>query len=64
MNKLQVASGGNHIDGWLNTEFPEVDVTKPLPYLDGEVDFVLASHIVEHLSGPQAFAFMKEAHGL
>jgi len=62
MNKLQVASGGNIIPGWLNTDLPHLDVTKPLPFQDEEVDFMLASHIVEHLSSGDVFQFFKEAH--
>lgn len=58
---VQFGCGGNVLPGFNNHDI-EVDITKPLPYRDGEVDFVLAEHVSEHISGPQVLRFFKEVH--
>jgi predicted SAM-dependent methyltransferase len=64
MNKLcvQFGSGSNIIDGWVNTEFPHLDITKPLPYVDNSVDEAMAEHLVEHVSTPDFFRFLMDCH--
>lgn len=59
--KIQFGSGSNRLDGWVNTDFPEVDITKPLPYADNSVDEILIEHCLEHIDCAQGFGFMKEA---
>ena len=58
---VQFGSGGNQLQGFNNHDI-EVDITKPLPYQDGEVDFVLAEHVSEHVSGPQVLKFFQEVY--
>ena len=58
---VQFGCGGNQLAGFNNHDI-EVDITKPLPYREGEVDFVLAEHVAEHISGPDVLRFFKEVH--
>lgn len=59
--KLNVGCGSNFLPGFINTD-AELDITKPLPHEDDSVSFILAEHVVEHVSGPDAFRFMEECH--
>lgn len=59
---VQFGSGNNKLEGWINTDLPEVDVTKCLPYEDNSVDKILCEHCVEHVSGPDALRFMDECY--
>lgn len=59
--KVQFGCGGNKLAGFNNHD-AEVDITKPLPYRDNEVDFVLAEHVSEHINGPQVLGFFREVH--
>lgn len=38
----------------------EVDIRKPLPYADNVADFILAEHVLEHVTGPEALRFLDE----
>jgi predicted SAM-dependent methyltransferase len=59
--KLNLGCGGNVLAGFENHDI-DMDITKPLPHKDGSVDFILAEHVVEHITGPEAFRFMKECY--
>jgi predicted SAM-dependent methyltransferase len=59
--KINFGCGGNILEGWTNVD-AEVDITKPLPYADNTVDFILAEHVVEHVSGPDALRFFDKCH--
>lgn len=50
------------IPGWLNTEYPDHDITKPLRFKDGSVDKILAEHVCEHVSAPDCLRFFEECH--
>lgn len=58
---VQFCSGGNQLVGFTNHDM-DVDITKPLPYKDGEVDFVFCEHGAEHISGPQVLGFFEEVY--
>lgn len=63
--KIQFGTGGNPLEGWVNTDiqYPaplNVDICKPLPFEDGVAEFVYASHTLEHVSGPDGLSFLKE----
>jgi len=58
---VQFGCGGNRLEGFNNHD-AEVDITKPLPYRDGEVDFVFSEHVVEHQTGPQVLGFFDEVY--
>ena len=61
MKKLNLGSGSDYRDDWVNADFsdsPEVkidrkmDFTKlPLNIADGEFDYIFSAHTLEHLSG-------------
>jgi len=61
MIKVQFGCGGNKLASWRNHD-REVDITAPLPYENSTVNFAYASHVVEHVSGPQAFGFFQECN--
>lgn len=59
MLKLNLGCGTNRLPGWDNFD-AEIDITKPLPFGDGEADFILAEHVVEHVIYHEALAFFRE----
>lgn len=59
--RINLGCGENRLDGWENHD-SDVDITKPLPWPDNVADFILAEHVFEHVSGPDAFRFLKECH--
>lgn len=66
--KLNLCAGGNILPGWHNTDLQyadpslAVDITKPLPFLDGSVEIILIEHGLEHVSGPQALRCLDECY--
>lgn len=62
MIKIQFGSGGNNLDGWINLEEHQCDITKTLPFEDESVDFILVEHVVEHIHQIEAYKFFKEAY--
>jgi len=62
MKKVQFGSGLNILDGWENTDFPKVDVTKPLAYQNSSVDRIFHEHMLEHIDEVDGFKFLKECY--
>jgi len=62
--KIQFGAGGNLLEGWRNHDLESdgVDIREPLPYADDTVDFILAEHVMEHVTGPEALRFLDECH--
>lgn len=62
MKFVQFGAGGNHLPGWINHDLEQdgVDIAKPLPYGDNEVDVVFAEHVCEHVTTHQFLAFLDE----
>ena len=58
---INFGCGENRIPGWECWD-SDCDVTKTLPYDDNWADKILAEHLVEHLTGPEGFRFMRECH--
>lgn len=59
---LNLGCGGNILPPpWRNHD-SDVDITKPLPFRDGVVGRILIEHCLEHVSGPDGFRFLCEAH--
>ena len=67
--KLQLGSGTNLLNDWLNTDcslfFPSncfLDVTRPFPFKDGTFEYVFSEHLIEHLTYPQGVSMLKESY--
>ncbi len=61
MTKIQFGSGGHKLDGWLNLEEHQADITKPLAFKTDSVDFALIEHCLEHVSPQNGYRFLQEA---
>lgn len=52
MTKLNLGCGLRKLDGWVNVDIADADVTcditLPLPFADESVDVVMAIHVLEH----------------
>jgi predicted SAM-dependent methyltransferase len=67
--RLHVGCGRAHLAGWVNIDaqaLPGVDVvadvTRGFGYAGGEAEAIFAEHFLEHLTLPDALAFLGEAH--
>lgn len=60
MTKLQFGCGPNHLDGWTNLEWHQQDITKRLNFADNSVDYILAEHLLEHVTHGEALRFLRE----
>ena len=60
MKKLNLGCGIDYQEGFINVDFHShinIDVVHdlncfPYPFKDGEFDYIVASHILEHLDKP------------
>lgn len=59
--KVQFGCGSNRLPDFENWDY-EVDIRKNLPYGDNTVDFVIAEHVAEHLSGPDVLHFFEQVY--
>lgn len=57
--RYNFGAGSNRIPGWQNFD-AEVDITKRLPMTNAVADFILAEHVVEHVSCPDGLRFFEE----
>lgn len=57
--KLNFGCGTNRLNGWENYD-AELDITAALPFDNASADFILAEHVVEHVTYEQALAFFRE----
>ncbi len=62
MIKVQFGSGENKLEGWKNLQENQADITKPLPFWDDSVDYILAEHVVEHVTPQDAWHFFGECY--
>lgn len=58
--KIQFGSGPNLLDGWLNLQEGNGDITKGLLIESNSVDYIFTEHCVEHVTPLQGFLFFKE----
>jgi predicted SAM-dependent methyltransferase len=61
MTKIQFGSGPNKLNGWINLQENDGDITKPLRFGPDSVDFIFLEHVLEHCTPLQGFRFLKEA---
>jgi predicted SAM-dependent methyltransferase len=69
--KLQLGTGDNHLDGWLNTDIHDftrrgdivyLDLSRPFPFPDGSFDLVYSEHVIEHVDYPDGLQSLRESH--
>jgi predicted SAM-dependent methyltransferase len=67
VKKLQIGSGINHYEGWLNTDYDagipgvlQMDATKFFPFEDNVFDFIFCQHMIEHISYQDGQFMLKE----
>ncbi len=58
---IQMGCGPNRLDGWINLDLPQYDITRPLPWGDEGVDAFFLEHVIEHVLPSQACGFFREA---
>ena len=70
--KLQLGTGSNPLDDWLNTDllpdtYPEcrdkivfLDATRPFPFDDMTFDYIFSEHQIEHVPEPAAHTMIDE----
>lgn len=63
--RLNLGSGDNRLAGWVNVDLERsdqnVDLSRwPWPWADGEVQDILASHVLEHFSRDDGRRFLAE----
>jgi predicted SAM-dependent methyltransferase len=69
VRKLQLGTGSNVYEGWLNTDVVDykqesevvyLDARKRFPLPDAEFDFAFSEHMIEHMSYPEGLHCLKE----
>lgn len=59
---LNIGCNANILSGWRNVDLPEVDIKKPLPFLNDSVENILVEHVIENISCQEALRFLDECH--
>lgn len=68
VRKLQIGSGHNPLQGWLNTDLEVedgliyLDATEPLPLPDTSIDYIFSEHMFEHIPYQAGNQFLREAN--
>jgi predicted SAM-dependent methyltransferase len=70
VRKLQLGTGGNVYDGWLNTDVVDfkrkneivyLDARKPFPLPSASFDVVFSEHMIEHLTYEDGLGCLRES---
>lgn len=69
VRKIQLGSGSNHLEGWLNTNYypksnkvVHVDATRRFPFDDNTFDFVYSEHMIEHIPFDKGAILLAESY--
>jgi predicted SAM-dependent methyltransferase len=71
VRRLQLGTGSNPYDGWLNTDVADyrrrggivyLDARKPFPLPDESFDSVFSEHIIEHLTYEEGLQCLRESY--
>jgi len=65
---INLGAGGNDLPSpWENFDIGyapprQMDVREKLPYGDGDVEYIVISHVLEHITAPEVYGFLEESH--
>jgi predicted SAM-dependent methyltransferase len=65
---LQIGAGPHQLPGWLKTDLDSnwttayLNATKRFPFADEAFDYIVAEHIIEHISYEDALKMLRECH--
>jgi len=69
VRKLQLGCGNHIIEGWLNSDYlpdnPNIlnlDVTKPFPIEDHQIDYIFSEHMIEHINYSEGNYMLSECY--
>jgi predicted SAM-dependent methyltransferase len=71
LRRLQLGTGANVYEGWLNTDVEDfkreneivyLDARKRFPLPDGSFDLIFCEHMIEHLTYPEGIGCLAECH--
>jgi len=68
IRKLQIAAGGNNLEGWLNTDIKPttgqayLDATKTFPLADRSFRYIFGEQVIEHLTYQDGLAMLRECY--
>lgn len=62
IKKLQIGSGDNLLEGWLNTDHSTLNAVVRFPIDDNVFDYVYNEHMIEHLTWQEGLFMLKEAY--